>query len=67
MKVVIRCVNCSFLNEDTETFTRMNPIGPCVVNDQKDQYQDYMCPLCFRITNVMINTIKEQADLEEGQ
>lgn len=60
MKVVIRCVQCSYTDQKVEEFLKMNPIGPCIINDNKDQFQDYMCPQCYHITNVMINTIKEQ-------
>lgn len=62
MKVVIRCVQCSYINDSTEDFQRMNPLGPCIVNDAKDQFQNYMCPKCQHITNVMINTVKEQSE-----
>lgn len=63
MKVIIRCSQCSYIDDnDVEILQYCDPIGPCVINNDKDQFQNYMCPKCNHITNVMINTIKEQFD-----
>lgn len=61
MKVLVHCY-CSKLKNAEDEYQLMNHIGPLITNDEKSQFQDYICPLCHRIINVMINTIKEQSD-----
>lgn len=57
MKIIVRCIQCSFIDDETENFQKMNLMGPLIINDYKDQFQDYICPKCHHIINLMINTI----------